>query len=119
MKSTKGLCSLLQAKITTVVGATALGMALVLPAAAQDESWIPGNEPPIVTSTEIDVSAAAASASVGSTTVADPSTDVAINHQGANPANILCDAQQGQAREDCLAASSAGGGLQQGSGDGD
>jgi hypothetical protein len=40
-------------------------------------------------------------------------------YHGANPANILCDPLQGQAREQCLRASSAGGGLQQASGDGD
>jgi hypothetical protein len=38
----------------------------------------------------------------------------AIQRQGANPANLLCDPLQGATRADCLAAFSAGGGLQQG-----
>jgi hypothetical protein len=37
--------------------------------------------------------------------------------QGASPANVMCDAQIGRARADCLVYHSAGPGLQQGSAD--
>lgn len=125
MKSTKRI-STLQAsaltgsrRIAIGLGAVALGMALALPAPAQEESWIP--QPTVATMTEAGdaVSTDAGTASVGASAPAGEleSVQAGPEYQGANPANISCDSQQGQARDDCLKALTAGGGLQQGSDD--
>jgi len=124
--------------IATACSATVIGLALALPAAAQQRSFrdIPGT----ITNANsmnwenFESSAAAGAgtrqAMAGTAADINPSTHPVVRHQGANPANILCDGLQPEslAREDrgrgldalenCLAANTAGGGLQQGGGDG-
>jgi hypothetical protein len=128
-------------KIAIGIGAATLGLAMALPAMAQrDPSTLSmrGNVTDVTDTNWEGFYAGSAAAGSGTRasamgTAADrnPSTEPITRHQGSNPANILCDSLQPMslsrndrlreqnAHEMCLASMSAGGGLQQASGDGD
>lgn len=118
-------------KIAIGFGAAAIGLALAMPATAQQDdppsmrsriTAVSGTDWQNFYSSTTDASASAGagmrSSTMGTAADRNPSTEPMVRHHGANPANLLCDSQQGQAQENCLASFSAGGGLQQAS-DGD
>jgi len=134
-------------KIVTAAGAAVIGLVLVQPASAQRDSALVSNQltgafgasaahtscdalqgqshqdclvnhsSPSVTDGAFTGRFARDSASAGASASAPSDRIAGYADDGANPANILCDALQGGAHASCLAYSSAGGGLQQGSGD--
>jgi hypothetical protein len=110
-------------KLGMAFGTAIMGVTLLLPAAAQQDAP-PVQAAPMAGSGASAGSTSTSGAATGTAASASPAgMAVVMNYDpvyhGANPANILCDPLQGQAREQCLRASSAGGGLQQASGDGD
>ena len=106
-------------RMTIGLGAATVALMLALPALGQQDASTPASSDSSMSSTTApsDASSAAGSSARPDLAAAASSDATSEMYQGADPANALCDSQQGQAREDCLAAFTAGGGLQQVGGD--